>query len=160
MHFDNFLNHMLKIHYTFPIKYWVLSCLFPPGVKLLRNALWPPNLVGRIPDPDQSVMHCWGQSSWRGQLLGRAGGLAQRLFPCLSPMRPGFDSQSGQSRMWIWFSIHTCPRRFPPSTSVSSCIWNRIFSPHFCQIHFWWRPLNLVHNALLGRAWLFAECYK
>ena len=28
-----------------------------------------------------------------------AGGLAQRLFPCLSPMRPGFDSQSGQSRM-------------------------------------------------------------
>ena len=27
------------------------------GVNLLSNALWPPNLVGRI--PDQSVMHCW-----------------------------------------------------------------------------------------------------
>ena len=53
----------------------------------------------------------------------RASGLAQRLFPCLSPMRPGFDFQSGQmSRMWIWFSIHTCPRRFFPTTSVSSCI--------------------------------------
>ena len=37
-----------------------------PGVKLLRNALWPPNLVGRI--PDQSVMHCWGQRSCKGQL--------------------------------------------------------------------------------------------
>ena len=30
-------------------------------VNLLRNALWPPNLVGRT--PDQSVMHCWGQRS-------------------------------------------------------------------------------------------------
>ena len=26
-----------------------------------RNALWPPNLVGRT--PEQSVMHCWGQRS-------------------------------------------------------------------------------------------------
>ena len=52
-----------------------------------------------------------------------ASGLAQLLFPCLSPMRPGFDFQSGQmSRMWIWFSVHTCPRRFSPSTSVFSCI--------------------------------------
>ena len=32
-----------------------------PGVKLLRTAVWPPNLVERI--PDQSVMHCWGQRS-------------------------------------------------------------------------------------------------
>ena len=37
-----------------------------PGVKLLSNALWPPNLVGRT--PDQSVMHCWGQRSCRGQV--------------------------------------------------------------------------------------------
>ena len=28
-----------------------------PEVKLLRNAVWPPNLVGRI--LDQSVTHCW-----------------------------------------------------------------------------------------------------
>ena len=27
-------------------------------------AIWPPNLVGRI--PDQSIMHCWGQKSCRG----------------------------------------------------------------------------------------------
>ena len=27
--------------------------------KLLRNALWPPDLVGRT--PDQRVMHCWAQ---------------------------------------------------------------------------------------------------
>ena len=31
----------------------------------LRNALWLPNLVGRI--PDQRVMHCWGQRSCRGR---------------------------------------------------------------------------------------------
>ena len=36
-----------------------------PGVKLFRNVLWPPDLVGRI--FDQSVMHCWGQMSCRGQ---------------------------------------------------------------------------------------------
>ena len=26
-------------------------------VKLLKNTLWPPNLVGRT--PDRRVMHCW-----------------------------------------------------------------------------------------------------
>ena len=40
------------------------------GVKLLSNALWPPNLVGRT--PDQSIMHCLGQRSCRGQ-LGQIG---------------------------------------------------------------------------------------
>ena len=30
-----------------------------PEVKLLRNALWVPNLIGRT--PVQSVMHYWGQ---------------------------------------------------------------------------------------------------
>ena len=34
-------------------------------VKLLTNALWTPDLVGRT--PDQSVNHCWGQRSCRGQ---------------------------------------------------------------------------------------------
>ena len=33
-------------------------------VKLLSNALWLSNLVGRI--SDQSIMHCWGQGSCRG----------------------------------------------------------------------------------------------
>ena len=37
----------------------------------LRNALWPPNLVGRI--PDQSSIHCWGQRSCRGQLGSSRG---------------------------------------------------------------------------------------
>ena len=45
-----------------------------PGVKLLRNALWSPNLVGRI--PDQSVKHCWGQRSYRGQLGSSRGQFA------------------------------------------------------------------------------------
>ena len=36
-----------------------------PEVKLLRNAVWPPNLVGRT--PDQRVTHCWGRRSCRGQ---------------------------------------------------------------------------------------------
>ena len=42
-----------------------------PEVKLLRSVLWPPNLVGRI--LDQSVMHCWDQKSWRGQLGSSRG---------------------------------------------------------------------------------------
>ena len=32
-----------------------------PGVKLLRNALWQQNLVGRT--PDRKVIYCWGQGS-------------------------------------------------------------------------------------------------
>ena len=36
-----------------------------PGVKLLRNALRTPKLVGR--SPDQGVEHCWGWRSCRGQ---------------------------------------------------------------------------------------------
>ena len=35
-----------------------------PKVKLLRNAVWPLNLVGRT--PDQSVTHCRGRRSCRG----------------------------------------------------------------------------------------------
>ena len=35
-----------------------------PEVKLLRNALWPPNLVGRT--PDRNMKHCRGQRSRRG----------------------------------------------------------------------------------------------
>ena len=33
------------------------------GSICLRNALWLPNLVRRI--PDQSIVHCWGQRSCR-----------------------------------------------------------------------------------------------
>ena len=40
----------------------------------IRNALWLPNLVGRT--PDQSVMHCWGQRSCRGQLGSARGQIA------------------------------------------------------------------------------------
>ena len=36
-----------------------------------RNALWLPNLVRRT--PDQSVVHCWGQRSCRGQLGSTRG---------------------------------------------------------------------------------------
>ena len=44
------------------------------GVNLLGNTLWPPNLVGR--NPDQSVMHCSGQRSCRGQLGSSRGQFA------------------------------------------------------------------------------------
>ena len=40
-----------------------------------KNALWPPNLVGRI--HDQSVMHWWSQKSCRGQLGSTWGQIAQ-----------------------------------------------------------------------------------
>ena len=52
----------------------IMHCWGHPGVKLLRNALWPPNLVGRI--PDQSLMHCWGQRSCRGQPVSTRGQIA------------------------------------------------------------------------------------
>ena len=38
---------------------------------MLSNALWSPNLVGRT--PGQSLMHCWGQRSCRGQAGSRKG---------------------------------------------------------------------------------------
>ena len=58
-----------------------------PGVKLLRSALWPPNLVGRI--LDQNVMHCWGQRSWRGQLGSSRG---QFAYQC--PMATKFGGKN------------------------------------------------------------------
>ena len=39
-----------------------------------RCALRPPNLVGRT--PDQSIMHCWGQRSCRGQPGSTRGQIA------------------------------------------------------------------------------------
>ena len=51
-----------------------------PGSKViqrsicLRNALWLPNLVRRT--PEQSVVHCWGQWSSRGQLGSTRGQFA------------------------------------------------------------------------------------
>ena len=44
--------------------------------KCLRNALWLPNLVRRT--PDQSVMHCWGHRSYRGQPGSTRGQFAQK----------------------------------------------------------------------------------
>ena len=44
------------------------------GSICLRNALWLPNLVRRT--PDQSVVHCWGQRSCRGQLGSSRGQFA------------------------------------------------------------------------------------
>ena len=49
-----------------------------PGVKLLRNALWLPNLMRRI--PNQTVMHCWGQRSCRGQLGSSRGQVALEIL--------------------------------------------------------------------------------
>ena len=46
------------------------------GVNLLSSALWPLNLVERT--PDQSVMHCRGRRSCRGQLGSSRGQYAQQ----------------------------------------------------------------------------------
>ena len=45
------------------------------GSSCLRNVLWPPNLMGNT--LGQSVMHCWGQSSWRGQPGSTRGQIVQ-----------------------------------------------------------------------------------
>ena len=42
----------------------------------LRNALWLPNFVGRI--PDQRVMHYWGQRSCRGHPGSTRGQIASK----------------------------------------------------------------------------------
>ena len=44
------------------------------GSICLRKALWLPNLVKRT--PDQSIVHCWGQRSCRGQLGSSRGQFA------------------------------------------------------------------------------------
>ena len=44
----------------------------------LRNALWPPNLVGKT--PDRSVMHSWGQRLCMGQLGSIRGQIAQNAL--------------------------------------------------------------------------------
>ena len=44
------------------------------GSICLTNGLWLPNLVRRT--PDQSVVHCWGQRSCRGQLGSSRGQIA------------------------------------------------------------------------------------
>ena len=44
------------------------------GVNCLTNALWLPNLMRRT--PDQSVVNCWGQRSYRGQLGSSRGQIA------------------------------------------------------------------------------------
>ena len=44
------------------------------GSICLRNALWLPNLVKRT--PDQSIVHCWGQTLCRGQLGSSRGQFA------------------------------------------------------------------------------------
>ena len=40
-------------------------------VKLLRNALWTPNLVGRT--RDQNVTHCWGERSCKSHMGSTRG---------------------------------------------------------------------------------------
>ena len=67
-----------------------------PKVKLLRNALWLPNLVGRT--LDQSVMYCWDQRSCRGQ-LGHPEVKLLRNAICL----PNFVGRTtDQSEMYCW----------------------------------------------------------
>ena len=45
------------------------------GVKLLRNALWLPDLVGRT--PDRNEVQCWGHMPCMGQLRSTRGHIAQ-----------------------------------------------------------------------------------
>ena len=49
-----------------------------PEVTLLRNVVWLPNLVGRT--SDQSVIHCWGQRSCRGQSGSTRGQLLRNAL--------------------------------------------------------------------------------
>ena len=43
----------------------------------IRNSLWLTNLLGR--SPDRSVMHCFGQRSFRGQLGSTWGQIAYKF---------------------------------------------------------------------------------
>ena len=92
-------------------------------------------------------------------VVGRAGwrsGCSRAFHQCGPGSIPSrvrvvceFGSQSILARAGFLRAL-----RFPPAPKIVSSFHISL------KIHFWRRPLNLVHNALLGRAWLFAECYK
>ena len=55
----------------------------PPEIWLLKNILWPPNLIKRT--PDQRGTQWWGQRSYRGHAEGTRGQIARSsLWPPLS----------------------------------------------------------------------------
>ena len=61
-----------------------------------RNALWPPNVVGRT--PDWSVVHCWGQRSYKGQLVSTR----VKLFRNALWLKNLVGKTSAQSEVQCW----------------------------------------------------------
>ena len=49
-----------------------------PEVKLLRNTIWLPSLVERT--PDQSIVHCWDERSYRSSPGSTRGKIARSLI--------------------------------------------------------------------------------
>ena len=89
------------------------SCMGQPGVKLLRNAIWVPNLVGKT--PDRRVVRYWGRTSCRGQPESTRGPIAK-----VCPMATRFGKRTHnallalkvmQKPFWVNQSNCTkCPR--------------------------------------------------
>ena len=57
-------------------------------------------------------------------------------------------------------SLRNCIFLERETTLLFNSSFLHLFISSSTTLHFWQRPLNLVHKALLGSAWLFAECYK
>ena len=80
-------------------------------VKLLRNALWLPNLVGRI--SNQSIMHCWDQRSCRDQPEVKLLRNALRL-----PNLVGRGRTPDQSGKHCWSQGHAEVRQGQPGIKL------------------------------------------
>ena len=91
----------------------------------------------------------WGGAGWRSGCSRAFHQCGPGSIPSRVRVVCEFGSRSILARAGFLRAL-----RFPPAPKIVSSFHISL------KIHFWRRPLNLVHNALLGRAWLFAECYK
>ena len=129
-----------------------------PGVKLLRNALWQPNLVGTT--LGQSVVHWWGQRSCRGHYIyiNKKKQFCQSVCLCVYPaMR---NAVRGCIKLKLGKVVGNGPPRFVVNFSKwpyqrskviqrSNCIRNVI------------RPPNLVertHGRSVMHSWGQRSC--
>ena len=106
------------------------------GVNLLSNTLRPPHLVGRT--PDQSLMHCWGQRSCRGQV-----GSSRGQFAWQYPMATKFGEKNPWSMCDALLGQRSC-RGHPGST------WGQIAKKCPMATKFGGRNPWSKCNALLG----------
>ena len=127
------------------------------GVKLLSNALWPPNLVEKT--LNQSVLHWWGQRSFRGHPGSTRGQFAKQC-----PMATKFGRIPEQSVTHCWVEGHAGVKRVQPegnclemhkATKCSQCCLKALCS-YRCStgcIKKKWTVWNMTLNYKIWKYW-------